>query len=142
MRAIDTARSPFALAARVIGAALVIATGAIHLYLYNSGYSSVPTIGHLFVANFVAAVVIGLLVLFRGERLWPLIGAAFCAGTLGAFLWSVEWGLFGFQEHLHGTWQGRAAIVEVAGIVVCLAALALTQRAGQRPSTLRTTPAG
>ena len=54
----------------------------------------------------------GVPILLRGGWMWPLFGAAFCAATLGAFLWSVEWGLFGYHERLHGTWQGRAAVVE------------------------------
>jgi hypothetical protein len=131
--------TPVALGARLLGAMLVIATGAIHLYLYNDYFSSVPTIGHLFVANFVAGVVIGLLILLHGGRLLPLIGAAFCAGTLGAFLWSVEWGLFGYQERLNGTWQVRAAVVEIAGVIVGLAAAALARRSERPQSALRTT---
>jgi hypothetical protein len=107
-------------AARVVAAALVIATGAIHLYLYQDGFSSVPTIGRLFLANFVVAVVLGLAVLLRGRWTWSLLGAGFCLGTLVAFLVSVHWGLFGYQETLSGAWQQRAAAVEIAGAVACL----------------------
>jgi hypothetical protein len=118
--------TPVALTARVIGASLVIATGAIHLYLYDDYFSSVPTIGHLFIANFVTSLVVGMIILWRRGAAWPLLGAGFCAATLGSFLWSVQWGLFGFQERLHGTWQTRAAVVEVAGVVACLAAAVLS----------------
>jgi hypothetical protein len=108
-------------AARVVAAALVIATGAIHLYLYQDGFSSIPTIGPLFLANVAAAVVLGLAVLVRGRWIWSLLGAGFCLGTLGAFLVSVHWGLFGYQETLSGAWQQRAAAVETAGAIACLA---------------------
>jgi hypothetical protein len=108
-------------AARVVAAALVIATGAIHLYLYQDGFSSIPTIGPLFLANVAAAVVLGLVVLVRGRWIWSLLGAGFCLGTLGAFLVSVHWGLFGYQETLSGAWQQRAAAVEIAGAIACLA---------------------
>ena len=106
-------------AARVVAAALVFATGAIHLYLYQDGFSSVPTIGRLFLANFVVAVVLGLAILVRGRAVWSLLGAGFCLGTLAGFLVSVHWGLFGYQETLSGAWQERAAVVEVAGAIAC-----------------------
>ena len=107
-------------AARVVAAALVIATGAIHLYLYQDGFSSIPTIGPLFLANFVVAVVVGLAVLVGGRWIPALLGAGFCLGTLAAFLVSVHWGLFGYQETLSGAWQQRAAAVEIAGAIACL----------------------
>ena len=114
-------------AARVVAAALVIATGAIHLYLYQDGFSALPTIGRLFLANFVVAVVLGLAVLVRGRWIWGLLGAGFCLGTLAGFLVSVHWGLFGYQETLSGAWQQRAAAVEIAGAVACLAVTAWTR---------------
>jgi len=107
-------------AARVVAAALVIATGAIHLYLYQDGFSSVPKIGPLFLANFVVACVLGLSMLVRGRWIWSLLGAGFCLGTLVAFLVSVHWGLFGYRETLSGAWQGRAAAVEIAGTLAGL----------------------
>jgi hypothetical protein len=109
-------------ALRAVGAALVIATGAIHLYLYQDSYSGVPTIGRLFVANFAVGLVLGLVILATARRVWPVLGAAFCLGTLAAFLISVQWGLFGFQETLRGAWQERAAVVEIAGGLVNAAA--------------------
>jgi hypothetical protein len=118
-------------ALRVVGAVLVVATGAIHLYLYRDGFSSVPTIGGLFLTNFVVAVVLGLAILLRGRAFWSLLGAGFCLGTLVAFIVSVHWGLFGYQETLTGAWQERAVVVEVAGAVVC-AGLTVTLLRGHR----------
>jgi hypothetical protein len=106
-------------ALRAVGAVLVATTGAIHLYLYQDGFSSVPTIGRLFLANFVVAAVLGVAILVRGRALWSLLGAGFCLGTLVAFLVSVHWGLFGYRESLSGAWQEGAAAVEVAGAVAC-----------------------
>lgn len=79
-----------------------------------------PTIGPLFLANFVVAVVLGLAVLVRGGWIVSLLGAGFCLGTLVAFLVSVHSGLFGHQETLSGAWQGRAAAVEIAGTIAGL----------------------
>ena len=118
-------------ALRAVGAGLVAAVGAIHLYLYRDGFSSVPTIGRLFLANFVVAVVLGLAILVRGRALWGLLGAGFCLGTLVAFLVSVHWGLFGYQETLSGAWQQRAAVVEVAGAIACALVAVLSLRPGR-----------
>jgi hypothetical protein len=48
------------LATRVLGALSLLAVGAIHLQQYFDLYSGVPTIGTLFVLNFVGATVVGL----------------------------------------------------------------------------------
>src|SRR5947209_17820107 len=43
-----------------VGAVGVLATGADHLYEYSvNGFSTVPTIGTLFLLNFIAATVVG-----------------------------------------------------------------------------------
>jgi hypothetical protein len=127
---------PNLVAARAVAAALVVATGAIHLYLYQDGFSSVPTIGSLFLANFVVAVVLGLAVLVRGRWIWSLLGAGFCLGTLVAFLISVHWGLFGYQETLSGAWQQRAAAVEIAGAIAGLLVTGWAFRANRGGSPL------
>jgi hypothetical protein len=110
-------------AVRATAALLVAATGVIHLYLYQDYFSSVATIGPLFLANFAVGVVVGVLIL-RGGWLWPLAGGAFCLLTLTAFLVSVHWGLFGYNESLGGPWQERAGAVEVAGVIACALAAA------------------
>src|SRR5436305_10138277 len=44
-----------------VGAVGVLATGADHLYEYSvNGFSTVPTIGTLFLLNFIAATVVGV----------------------------------------------------------------------------------
>ncbi|MGN6380416.1 MAG: hypothetical protein ACTHNU_15800 [Gaiellales bacterium] len=119
-----------AVTARALTAALVVATGAIHLYLYHLYFSAVPTIGRLFLVNFASSLVLGALILLRRGPWWGLIGAGFCLVTLGAFLVSVHWGLFGYRETLSGQWQERAAAVEVAGAVAGVVAALLAARQG------------
>src|SRR3984957_10168096 len=53
---------------RVAGAGLLIATGAIHLDLYLTGYRTIPTIGWLFLLQVIAAFVLGLAVLATPAR--------------------------------------------------------------------------
>jgi hypothetical protein len=45
---------------RVVGSGLLIATAAIHLDLYLTGYRTIPTIGWLFLLQVIAAFGLGL----------------------------------------------------------------------------------
>jgi predicted lipoprotein with Yx(FWY)xxD motif len=108
---------------RVVGSGLLIATAAIHLDLYLTGYRTIPTIGWLFLLQVIAAFGLGLAVLVTPSRLAAGAGAGFALATLGGYLLSVWTGLFGFKEVRTGA--GIAAgLVEVAAFVA-LAALAL-----------------
>src|SRR5258708_14146516 len=83
---------------RMTGAGLLIATGAIHLDLYVTGYRTIPTIGWLFLLQVIAAFVLGAAVLVLGDRLAAAAGAGFAPSTLGGDLLSILGGLFGFKE--------------------------------------------
>src|SRR6266566_2010006 len=107
---------------RLAGAGLLIATGAIHLDLYLTGYRTIPTIGWLFLLQVIAAFVLGAGVLVLGSRLAAAAGAGFALSTLGGYLLSVWIGLFGFTE-VRTTAGIAAGVVEVAAFAV-LAALA------------------
>jgi predicted lipoprotein with Yx(FWY)xxD motif len=120
---------------RVAGSGLLIATAAIHLDLYLTGYRTIPTIGWLFLLQVIVAFGLGLAVLAIPRRLAAGVparlaaaaGAGFALATLGGYLLSVWTGLFGFKEVRTGA--GIAAgVVEVAAFVV-LAALALAPAA-------------
>ena len=114
---------------RVAGSGLLIATAAIHLDLYLTGYRTIPTIGWLFLLQVIAAFGLGLAVLVIPSRLVlpgrlaAAAGAGFALATLGGYLLSVWIGLFGFKE-VRTTAGIVAGVVEVAAFVV-LAALAL-----------------
>lgn len=97
------------LVARGLGALAVLAVGAIHLEQYNGPYAAIPTIGTLFVVNFVAATVIGMALLAPLEHIagrWSgavvaLVtagGIALAAGSFVLLAVSERTPLFGFQE--------------------------------------------
>jgi predicted lipoprotein with Yx(FWY)xxD motif len=109
---------------RVTGAGLLIATAAIHLDLYLTGYRTIPTIGSLFLLQVIVGFAAGLLVLATGSRLAAAFGAVFALSTLGGYLLSVQFGLFGFRE-VRTTTGIVAAVVEVAGFAA-LGVLAAT----------------
>jgi predicted lipoprotein with Yx(FWY)xxD motif len=112
---------------RVAGAALLAATGGIHLDLYLTGYRSIPTIGWLFLLQVIAAFGLALAVLVSGSRLAAAAGAGFALSTLGGYLLSVWIGLFGFKE-VRTTAGIIAGVIEVAAFAA-LAVLALTPAA-------------
>jgi hypothetical protein len=97
------------LGVRILGALSLLAVGAVHLEQYFYLYSAIPTIGTLFVLNFLGATAIGLGLLAPVERLlgrWG--GPALALLTLGgiglaatAFVFlliSERTPLFGFME--------------------------------------------
>jgi hypothetical protein len=97
------------LTTRCLGALSLFAVGAVHLQQYDDLYSAIPTIGTLFVLNFVGATIlsVGLLVPFeRLSRRWgPLVVAALALGGIAlaavsyVFLLIAERRpLFGFME--------------------------------------------
>jgi predicted lipoprotein with Yx(FWY)xxD motif len=119
---------PIQLGLRVVGAGLLIATGAIHLDLYVTGFKNIPTIGPLFLLQVIAAFGLGLLVLVRGGRILAALGAGFAVATLGGYLLSIWFGLFGFTE-VRTTAGIVAGIIEVATFAV-LGTLALAPASG------------
>ncbi len=123
---------------RVAGSSLLIATAAIHLDLYLTGYRTIPTIGWLFLLQVIAGFGLGLAVLaiparlVIASRLTAAAGAGFALATLGGYLLSVWIGLFGFKE-VRTTAGIVAGVVEVAAFVV-LATLALAPATANAPA--------
>ena len=97
------------LVARGLGAFAVLLLGVVHLDQYSGPYEAIPTIGTLFIVNFVAATLLGIALLapiehvagrWRGAAvaLVTASGMALAAGTVVLLLVSERRPLFGFQE--------------------------------------------
>jgi hypothetical protein len=94
---------------RFFGALAVLGVGAVHLEAYTGPYQAIPTIGTLFLLNFVAATVTGLVLLAPLEHVaggWAGAAVALVT-TAGMALAGVSYvmlfisermPLFGFQE--------------------------------------------
>jgi predicted lipoprotein with Yx(FWY)xxD motif len=119
---------------RVIGAGLLVATAAIHLDLYLTGYRTIPTIGWLFLLQVISAFGLGAIVLVSDNRLASAAGAGFALATLGGYLLSLRIGLFGFRE-VRTAAGIVAAVIEVATFAA-LAAVVLSPRAQHPPAAL------
>ena len=113
---------------RLAGTGLLWATAALHLDLYLTGYRTIPTIGWLFLLQIVAGFALGVLVLVLRSRLVAAASALFALSTLGGYLLTVQFGLFGFRE-VRTTAGIVAGIIEVAAFAV-LAVYAVTDSGG------------
>lgn len=123
------------LVGRGLGALAILAVGIIHLQQYYGPYSAIPTIGTLFVVNFVAALVIGAALLTPIEHLacrWAAAlvalvtagGIALAGGSFVLLLVSERRPLFGFQEPGYDpTAIANARATEVAAVVLLAASL-------------------
>ncbi len=107
----------------IAGAALLIASGAIHLDLYLTGYRTVPTIGPLFLLQVIAAFVLAVAIPVTGSWLAAAAGALFAVSTLGGYLLSLWVGLFGFTE-VRTTAGMVAGIIDVAAFATLALAAA------------------
>jgi predicted lipoprotein with Yx(FWY)xxD motif len=107
----------------IAGAALLVASGAIHLDLYLTGYRTIPTIGPLFLLQVIAAFVLALAIPVTGSWLAAAAGAGFAVSTLGGYLLSLWVGLFGFTE-VRTTAGIVAGIIDVAAFATLAIAAA------------------
>jgi predicted lipoprotein with Yx(FWY)xxD motif len=128
--------SRLGLVLRLIGAALLAVTAAIHLDLYLTGYNTIPTIGWLFLFQVIAAFVLAAAVAVTGSRLVAAAGAGFAIATLGGYLLTVWVGLFGFHE-VRTTAGIVAGIIEVVAFGALAALAVLPGDWGATPMTGR-----
>jgi|HubBroStandDraft_1064217.scaffolds.fasta_scaffold42581_2 predicted lipoprotein with Yx(FWY)xxD motif len=107
----------------IAGAALLIASGAIHLDLYLTGYRTIPTIGWLFLLQVIAAFALAVVIPLTGNWLAAAAGAGFAVSVLGGYLLSLRFGLFGFTE-VRTTAGIVAGVIDVAAFAVLAIAAA------------------
>jgi hypothetical protein len=124
-------RSIIAQASRYLGALAVLSTGVAHIEQYSvDNYSTVPTIGTLFLLNFVAAIVIAVGLIAPLRRYTDAVRAVFAVGGIGLGVGSLAGlfvsettGLLGFVEHGYRMAIVVAIAVEVAATVFLVAFL-------------------
>ncbi len=131
------------LGVRILGALLLLFVGLDHYYEYSvNSYSVVPTIGTLFLLNFISAAVVGLVLLAPldrvSSRFGPLAhqaaalsGAGIAATSLAALLISEQTKLFGFMEFNYRPEIVIAIATEAAAAIVLGALFVLRTRRDQ-----------
>jgi hypothetical protein len=131
------------MALRLFGALALLAMGVLHLQQFlGAEYSSIPTIGTLFVLNFAGALVLTLALLAPLERVLPRFGAAavsvlslggvaMAALSIVFLLISEHTALFGFMESGYRT-PIVVALVSEGVAVALLGAYAVARFRGLR----------
>jgi ABC-type uncharacterized transport system permease subunit len=144
---------------QAVGALALFVVGGVHLeQYYVASFAVVPTIGPLFVANFIGGTVFGLVLLApmrrsagRGwlllDSLVALAGMGLSVGAFAGLLVSEQTPLFGFMEHGYRLEIVLALAAEAVATVSLAVFLALvfrwTQRRGrERPARTRATGPG
>src|SRR5215213_5343233 len=111
---------------RLIAAAAVLVSGAVHLQMWFDGVRD-QSVGPAFMVNAVAGPVIAVLLITWRHWFPLLLAVGFGASTLGAFLIAATAGLYGVHTH----WEGvRVWLAAVSEVVAILAGLVAARREG------------
>ena len=87
---------------RMLAAAAVLVSAAVHLYLWFDVFRHTDVVGPAFMLNAVGGTVIAILLVTWRHWVPLVLAVGFGASTLGAFLIAVTVGLFGVHEHWTG----------------------------------------
>ena len=115
---------------RILSAVLLLAAGAIHLYLVFNGVGGI--LGVMFTLNFVAGLVLAIaMVVLRGRLLQAatVLSLLFLIATLGALVLALTVGLFGIHQDWNFMLVPETVIVESIGIVVLAVTTVMVFRA-------------
>lgn len=108
------------------GSGLVVVSAVVHFHLWDSdGYNRIPTIGPLFLMQAIVGVLLALATSIWRHWLLAAAEAGFALATLGGFLISVNFGLFGWQDTYSAPFASLTLYVEVAATAALIGADAL-----------------
>ena len=119
----------------VVGAALMVWSGVIHLQLWSDGYRSISVIGPLFLIQGIGGIALAVVIAVIRRVVLMAAGAVMMAATAAGLLLSAGTGLFGFRESLAVPYAGSSLVVEFASaaVLAAAAAIVLAARRGPRP---------
>lgn len=120
----------------LVGAVAVVVSAVIHLALWGQegGYREVPTIGPLFLLQAIVGCVLGVAIIGLRRPVVTLLGALYMALSLGGLVISINDELFGYPETLDAPDVTLTLVVEILGLVACLAAIALSAMSRRLPA--------
>ena len=139
-------------ATRTLGAIALLVIGGVHYQQYHYDfYSAIPTIGPLFLLNFISGAVLGLFLIvpvrptLRGrgrllDQFAALAGIGVAAGGLTGLLISEQTPLFGFMEHGYRFVIVLAIAADAAAIVLLTLYLIAAGARVRLPFTARVNP--
>ena len=145
-RVLEAHRGITVLALCAIGAGLSVASGAIHLHLWNEVYRHIKN-GHLnvlFLVQAIACFVAAAAVLVMRNVVAVVANAALLIGTYAGYLITRYHGWFGFDpgSGIDTSWATWSMVTEIAGTVVLLIAAFLMVRKSSAPAGSGADPTG
>jgi hypothetical protein len=102
----------------VCDAGLLIASGLIHLHLWDIAYRHVKTLDVLFLVQVVLTLLTAVLLLTTRRPLVAAGAAALMAGTIAGFVLARTVGIFGFRLTFISTEAYIVLIIEAVAIVM------------------------
>lgn len=99
-------------------AGLLVASGLIHLHLWDIAYRHVKTLDVLFLVQVVACLLAAAAVLATRRLLVVAASAVLMAGTMVGFVLARTVGIFGFHLTFSSGLAYTVLIVEAAGVVL------------------------
>ncbi len=113
-------------------AGLMIASGLIHLHLWDIAYRHVKTLDQLFLVQVIAALVLALALLASRRLLVVLASLLLMAGTIVGFLLARSVGIFGFKLTFSSGLANTVLIIEIAAVILLAITALLMRRADTR----------
>jgi hypothetical protein len=113
-------------------AGLMIASGLIHLHLWDIAYRHVKTLDQLFLVQVVAALVLAVALLVTRHLLVVLASLLLMAGTIVGFLLARSVGIFGFKLTFSSGLANTVLIIEIAAVILLAITGLLVRRADTR----------
>jgi hypothetical protein len=102
----------------VCDAGLLVASGLIHLHLWDIAYRHVKVLDVLFLVQVAAAVMAAVLLLATRQLLIVLGSILLMAGTIVGFVLGRTVGIFGFHLSFSSGLANTVLVVEIAAVVL------------------------
>jgi hypothetical protein len=116
---------------RILAAAAVLVSAAIHLRLWFDVFRHTDVVGPAFMVNAIGGAIIAVLLVTWRHWIPLLLAVGFGAATLGAFIIAATVGLYGVHEHWTGWEVWTAAASEVIAIIAAGTVLLQTSLRGR-----------
>lgn len=127
---------------RLVAAAAVLVSAAVHLYLWLDGMRDSDVVGPAFMLNAVGGAVIALLLVLWRHWVPPFLALGFGLSTLTAFVIAATVGLFGVQQSWTGWAVWTAAVAEMVAVVTGASLLLRDNPIRSRTQAQHHTPIG
>ncbi len=113
-------------------AGLLVASGLIHLHLWDIAYRHVETLDQLFLVQVAACLVLAIALLATRHVLVVAAAWLLMAGTIVGFLLARSVGIFGFKLNVTTGIANTVLIVEIAGVIMLAITGLMMRRADAR----------